>query len=146
MEKKKITGNIIGIIIITIIAGLYAFVQRGYLFDSSPQDLYDMLAEEGEPVKGEYVTVQVDASLGCYAETEHKINGIIPMGTDGHYLVWLNNDGIISLTVKGKDNLKILDDITNDTYNAVMSGSYIFPEPVEFTGKIETMNSELNGF
>lgn len=146
MQKKSIVGNIIGVVIITAILALFLGTQASYLFDSTPTDIVDHISEKGAPVKGEYVSVEVDAVVEHFAETDHRINGIIPMGTDNHYLLWLTDDSFIALTANGKDLCNQLSDIKNQTQLYIMGNSDYLSDPVKIEGRIATMDAEIEGY
>ncbi|MBQ8316908.1 MAG: hypothetical protein IJX85_01070 [Lachnospiraceae bacterium] len=146
MQKKSIVGNIIGVVIITALIALFLVSQAGYLFDSTPIDIVEHIEAEGAPVKGEYVSVEVDAVVEHFAETDHRINGIIPMGTDNHYLLWLTDDSFIALTANGKELCNKLSDIKNQTQLYVMGNTDYLSDPVKIEGKVATMDSEIEDY
>lgn len=145
-QKKSTAGNIAAVIIIAVILAVYVVAEKDFLFSSKPQDLFQLIDEEGEPTKGAYVSVDVDAVIDWYAETKHTINGIIPIGKERHYLIWLDDTSFISVTVKGKKTYEKIEDIKEETYAYLYGSSYYLSEPLELTGRISTMDSEIRSY
>lgn len=146
MKKKSIGWNIFAVVVLTVLLVAYLVIDGGYMIDSTPQNINEMIEENGEPVKGEYVSVGVDAVLDWYAETEHRINGIIPVGTDMHCLVWLDDNSFISLTVKGNKNIEKIEKIIDETYAYMCYETDYLPTPVVFKGRISTIDSEVSRY
>ena len=86
--NDKITGIICAVFFI-FLAVMLCIIDKDVLADNAT-DLYDLIDDNAE-LKDQYVELYVDGVIGNYAETEHKINGIIPSGTDQHYLLWLDD-------------------------------------------------------
>ena len=121
MKKNNEGGSVILLGFFTVLfAVITIFIlvsSAGYLFGSA-KDLKSMINNEGEPVKDEFVSLDVDLVFDWYAETEYKINGFIPAGTEKHCLVYMDDIGeqgaFISLTVKGKDDFKAIDKLIKE--------------------------------
>ena len=88
----------------------------------------------------------MDACLGNYAETQHKINGIIPAGKEEHYIVWLDNNAALSITVKNKKTINKLNSIIDDTWDYLDGVSDTLPSSITIEGQVNTMDSELKGY
>jgi len=108
-------------------------------------NIYDLIEEEGEVPVGTYVEIPVDAVIGNYAETEHTTNGI-PTGTDQHYMIWLDTEEFISLTVKNKDIISQLDSICDDTWDFIDGFNRDLPKPTSYYGVVVRLDSELQGY
>ncbi|MCM1287439.1 MAG: hypothetical protein NC240_03940 [Clostridium sp.] len=115
-----------------------------YLFGKA-ESMNELLAE-GEELKGEYVSVGVDAVVDWYAETTYKINGIIPAGSKWHCLVWLDDESFISLTVKGKKNKDLINNLISGTEKYLNGETNVLPSPVVFEGKIISIGSEVDEY
>ncbi len=145
-EKKNSVGALIfGVIIVGAIIALYVGTHIDLMFHQ-PKDLMDIIAEEGEPVKGEYVSIGVDAVVDCYAETKHRINGIIPIGTDYHYILWLDDGSFISLQANGKKTIEKLKSVMGDTQEYIYGTTTVLPAKVEITGVVSTMDREIEDY
>lgn len=144
-EKKSLVGNIIWVIITGIVLAIYVVTSVPALL-AKPKDINDVIAEEGTPEKGQYVTIGVDAVVDWYAETEYKINGVIPAGTKRHCIVWVNDTTFISMTVKGDKNYDLIDDIIDETWDYLDGTTYALPTPKEFTGKITSISSDVSSY
>lgn len=145
-EKKSSVGALIfGVIIVGAIIALYVATHIDLMFHE-PKDLMELIEDEGAPAKDEYVSVGVDAVVDCYAETKHRINGIIPIGTDTHYVLWLDDGSFISLQAKGKKDIEKLNKIMDETQRYINGNTDTLPAKYEITGVISTMDSEIEGY
>lgn len=144
-KKGSIGALIFGVIIIGVIIALYVGTHIDLMFHK-PVDLMEHIAEEGEPVKGTYVSVGVDGVADCYAETKHRINGIIPIGTDTHYILWLDDGSFISMQAKGKKDIEKLNEIMDETYKYINETTDTLPPKYEMCGVISTMDPEISDY
>ena len=151
--KKRKSGLILGIVLLSFVSlAIIAFgvlnllVHADYYF-GTPKAIEDMVADGGQPQKGEYVQVGVDVCFDWYAETTHKVNGI-PTGKEKHCIIMLENGDIMSLTVKGKKKYKVIDEIIDDTWNYMYdeTGKSTLHTPVIFEGKITNVGSEVSKY
>ena len=145
MQQKSIVGNVVAVIFFGVLMVIFFIADKDFLLKKEPTDIFQHIEEAGAPQKGEYVSIGVDAVLEYYAETKHTTNGI-PTGKEKHYLLWLDDTSFISLTVSGKKNYEKLDEIMNATYDYLDEYVNYLPMPVEFTGRVSTMNSEIEGY
>lgn len=143
-SKKSVVGCVIGMIISFLLGAVLLIGESDYLF-SEPQDLNEMVMAGDTPQKGEYVTVGVDAVVDWYAETEHRINGIIPIGKEQHCLVWLDDESFISMTVKGK-NIDKVDELIDETADYLNGVSNVLPTKVVFSGKVSSIDSDVSKY
>ena len=152
MKKEKTKGGYIAQSVVSLIAAiliallLFAAFSDDikYLFGKA-ENMNEALAE-GEPEKGEYVSVGVDALVDWYAETTYKINGVIPAGSKWHCLIWLDDDSFISLTIKGKKNKDIINGLINDTEKYLNYETEELPSPVVFEGKVTSIGTEVDEY
>lgn len=153
MKNQRTKGKCIAQSILSLIAALLVTLlcvaafstELKYLF-GKPTNINDMLAENGAPEKGEYVSVGVDAVFDWYAETNYKINGVIPAGSKQHCIMWLDDDSIISLTVKGKKNIEKIDNIIEGTESYLNGTSDRLPSRIIFEGKVTELGSEVKQY
>lgn len=144
-KKGSIGAMIFGMIIVGAIIVLYVVTHIDLMFHK-PVELMEHIAKEGEPVKGTYVSIGVDGVVDCYAETKHRINGIIPIGTDRHYLLWLDDGSFISLQAKGKKDIEKLNSIMNETQRYINGNTDVLPAKYQLSGVISTMDAEISGY
>ena len=142
--KGSVVGCVIGMIFFFLLGAVMLIGESDYLF-SEPQDLNEMVMAGDTPQKGEYVTVGVDAVVDWYAETEHRINGIIPIGKEQHCLVWLDDESFISMTVKGK-NMDKVDELIEETSDYLNGVSDTLPSKVVFSGRISAIDSDVSKY
>ena len=150
MKKNNNGGNKVLFAIFTVVFAVIAVVMfmssKDYLF-SEPTDFRAMLEEEGEPVTGERVSIDVDLVYDWYAEMEYKINGIIPAGTEKYCLVYMEDlDAFVSLTVKGKDDYKVIDKLISDSDDYMNYETDELPKAVTFEGKLSTIDPEISQY
>ena len=146
-NKGKVSDKVTGIIcaIFFLFLGvMLAVIDKDVLADNAT-DLYDLI-DDGETLKDQYVELYVDAVIGNYAETEHKINGIIPAGTDQHYLLWLDDGTFISLKTKNKELMSKLDAICDNTWDYIDYKTDDLDKAITIKGKLGSMDYEIKGF
>lgn len=138
-KKTSVGGLIVLVVLFTIALGCLIVFNAGLIF-GQPKDLYDVIAEEGEPVKGEYVKLDANAFLCEYAETEYKINGIIPAGKIYHYVARLDDGSVISVSFRSKSVKEKIDKIVNNTSAYYMTGdASLLTDSIVVKGKLETV-------
>lgn len=149
MKKKNGNPKVAGVMFVILAIVMFAM---GVIFLVSDIDfllhgadnINDMIAENRLEA-GEFVEIDVNATFGAYAETKHTINGFIPAGKEQHYVIWFDDDSLISMTVKGNKKYDTLDSITDNT-SAYIMGTGTLSETAKFTGKLETVSGELRGY
>lgn len=148
--KKHNAGQVIVLAMCMLLMFVMAFVMfvgdSDYLLGKEARDVMDYADDGVAPPKGVHIKVNVDACLGNYAETQHKINGIIPAGKEEHYIVWLDNDAALSITVKNKKTINKLNSIIDDTWDYLDGVSDTLPSSITIEGQVSTMDSELEGY
>lgn len=148
--KKHNAGQVIVLAMCMLLMFVMAFVMfvgdSDYLLGKEARDVMDYADDGVAPPKGIHIKVNVDACLGNYAETQHKINGIIPAGKEEHYIVWLDNNAALSITVKNKKTINKLNSIIDDTWDYLDGVSDTLPSSITIEGQVNTMDSELKGY
>ena len=148
--KKHNAGQVIVLAMCMLLMFVMAFVMfvgdSDYLLGKEARDVMDYADDGVAPPKGIHIKVNVDACLGNYAETQHKINGIIPAGKEEHYIVWLDNNAALSITVKNKKTINKLNSIIDDTWDYLDGASDTLPSSITIEGQVNTMDSELEGY
>ena len=149
-HKNTMILCIVCALIFLIIGGIWTAVHWDYMILGKTKQLNNEIMMGHEPEKGDYVTLNVMLVLGNYAETKHRINGFIPIGTDQHYAVVLfdeDNMYVMSVTLKNKKDIERLESLVNASWNLLTGESDQWPgESVELTGKITTMDSQIKGY
>lgn len=148
--KKHNVGQVIILAMCMLLMLVMAFVMfvgdSDYLLGKEARDVMDYADDGVAPPKGVHIKVNVDACLGNYAETQHKINGVIPAGKEEHYIVWLDNNAALSITVKSKKTINKLNSIIDDTWDYLDGVSDTLPSSITIEGQVKTMDSELKGY
>lgn len=138
-KKSSPVGMLVLTIIFAIAFVLVLATNAGVLF-GQPKDLYDVIEENGEPVKGEYVKLDMKATFGGYAETQYKIKGIIPAGKIYHYVALLDDGSVISVSFRGNKMKEKFDKILSNTEAYYMSGDAgMLKDTVTVKGKLTTV-------
>ncbi len=117
-----------------------------YLLGGKAKDLNEIAANVC-PQKDDHVRTDSYLVLGNFAETQHRINGIIPAGKEQHYAIVLGDDDmddisdakIIVLTVKNKKTIEKLEELANDDYAD-------FSDAIAIEGQIRTPDPEIEGY
>ena len=151
--KKTKSGYITSIILLGLVSllivgfGVINLIAHADYYFGKAKEINDMVADGGQPQKGEYVQVGVDICFDWYAETTHKVNGI-PTGKEKHCVIMLENGDIMSLTVKGKKNYDKIDEIINATWDYMgdETGTKYLHTPVIFEGKITNVGYEVSKY
>ena len=132
------------------VAGIWVAVHWNYMILGKTTQLNNEIMNGNAPQKGDYATLNVKLVLGNYAETKHRINGIIPIGTDQHYAIVLFDEEalyVISATVKNKKDIESLESMVDASWALLTGESDQWPTgTVELTGKITTMDSQILGY
>ena len=147
-ENKKggaVLSLVIGIIFV-LFAGILFIGDMDYLLGGKAKDLNEIAANVC-PQKDDHVRTDSYLVLGNFAETQHKINGIIPVGKEQHYAIVLGDDSmtdiseakVIVLTVKNKKTIEKLDELANDD-NAN------FSDAIAIEGQIRTLDPKIAGY
>ena len=99
-----------------------------------------------EANEGSFVEMDIDAVLDNFAETSHKRNGIT-IGKDQHYLVWLDDDSMIAVSVKSKKDVNAMNDIMDKTWDVLDEKADDFTDtPLHLKGKLRKMSSEMKNY
>ncbi|MCM1272030.1 MAG: hypothetical protein NC225_06610 [Clostridium sp.] len=152
-QKPKTKGNyIMGAVFSILGAILFACafgfgLSNGFKYVFKGATSYeDMIEEQGSLVKGEYVSVDARAVIDWYAETQYKINGIIPAGSKQHCLLWIDDTTFVSLTVKGDENKAKINKLIDQTYKYLNYETDDLPETIHFEGEITSIGSEVSKY
>ncbi len=148
-KRKKRTGAIVLLSVLTVLflfLGFVMFVSDMDYLISKKTTTIGGTEEWNRPQKDDHVTVENYAVLGKYAQTKHYINGFIPSGTEYHYILWLDNDAAVSVTVKNKKMIEELDNLETLTWEVLNGTSDYYPDVEELTGKVSTMDPEIEGY
>ena len=133
--------------IMMFVYGLYSLItSSSYIFLAKTSDLNQIVINDDiDRYENKYVSLDVDAIIDVFGQTKHTINGIIPTGTDTHYIVWLMDESFIGLSTN--KNIDALDKVLQDTYNYLdYKSEYLTAEPVHVEGKLERLTGELSGY
>lgn len=116
------------------------------MFGAKVTDINTLLRESRvKESVGKYVELDVDAVLENFAETVHKTNGFTT-GKDQHFLVWLDDDSMIAVSVSGK-NTTTMKNIMDATWNYLDEKTdSLTSTPLHLKGKIEEMSGQLRGY
>ncbi len=149
-KSQQKTGFILCIVLAVLVAAFaagYIILEGSYMFLGKTKNMNEILADGAPLEKGDYVTLDVRFVLGNFAETKHKINGFIPIGTDQHYLIILDNGSAMPLMIKSKSDIEKLDALINPTWS-FLSGETTTPptETLRLSGCISSMNHEIEDY
>ena len=151
MSAKQAKGNMKAMLIVSILcfvgAIVYAIARWDYVFMGNTINLNQAVMEGKEPTKGDYATLNLRLVLGNYAETQHKINGFIPAGTEQHYVVVLDDGTVMSVTLKDKSDIKQLEAMVDPTWSLLTGETETWPgTSLTLTGQITNMDSKIQAY
>ena len=117
------------------------------IFSSNVTDINKLLQQGTiESNVDSFVEIRIDAVLDNFAETTHKTNGITT-GKDQHFLVWLDDDSVIAVSVKNKKLVSELNRIMDETWDYLDEKRDDFTEnTAEVKGKIKKMSTEMRKY
>lgn len=144
--KRDIALSICGIVLFSVLAIIFLAVEAKFIFGGEPQDINEYLMEHEELKKDDHVTINVDACLANYAETKHRINGIIPAGTDQHFIIWLDNNAVVSLKIKNKKVIKQFKALIDDTWEYLDGYAADFPTGIKIQGQVTTISPKIEDY
>ena len=148
-NAKQTKSSMIIFIILTVFflgcAAVYAAFNWNYMVLGETVNLNSSAAQGIAPVNGDYATLNVRFVLGNYAETKHTY-GFIPIGTEQHYVVILDDGSLMSLTLKNKSDIEQLEAMVDPTWDYLTEDGDYPLASIEMTGKIKNMDSEVRGF
>ena len=106
--------------------------------------------EEAEPnhyaYTDQWISYEVIACLGCYAEGTESYN-FIPTGHEYYYMVWMADGSIMPLSVSKKADREYLDALTEATYDYLDDKTKLIEmEPRTFLGTVETQKSDADKY
>ena len=126
------------------IYGIYNLVHyAGFYFTGKTFDLNHAISNGEELPLDTYVTLTSNSVLGNYAETKHTY-GFIPIGKDEHYIVLLDDNTFMSVTVKGKTKIDQLEKIADETW---ADENYYATSYITLVGRIQNFTGgEIYGY
>ncbi len=117
--KKALWTLVVGFV--CIIYGIYIIISNHrYMFGGKPADLNQMIKDNPDISSSEIenkdvVSLRVDLSFGCFAIEKSRSYGI-PIGDKKFYLVYLEDNSVMAVAVKGSD-IKKMDAVTTRSLN-----------------------------
>lgn len=128
-----------------ILFGTCTFFMRNLLFGGIAGTY-----EQAEPNRKEYndkwITYEVVACLGCYAESTETY-AFIPTGHEYFYIIWMEDGSIMPLSVSKKADRDYLDALTDATYDYIDGNTKMIEmEPRTFIGTVSSQDSEIAGY
>lgn len=148
MQKAK---TIIGRIICAILGAGLVFLavlplawHSAYIFRGETAEINEVIAgDKLEEYEGEYVSVDIDAVLGTFAKTSRRILYAIPVGSDYHYIVWLDDESFIAASVDGA-KAEAMEEMTEATWAFINGEAESLPtDKIRLEGTLEPLKGEL---
>lgn len=150
MTQYEIKGRIKGVLaiigVLLVVFNIYQVIELAKIMGGTRVDFYHKYYGSGFDER-DNVSIEVFTVLGNYAETEHTY-GIIPIGKDQHYIVWLEDGSVISISTSNLFQKKELEKLYKATWDYFESedGHFDYSCVKTFNGTIGKLNSELDGF
>lgn len=143
--KKKMIALIAVIIVFVAFGSIYLAYKAEYIFGGEPRDIMSAMPKNGSR-STEHVTMNINAVVANYAYTKHRINGIIPFGTDQHYIIWLEDGSVVSVKVKNKKTIRKLDAMIDATWDYIQGKTTTLPEPIKVQGQLSYIEYEIQNY
>ncbi len=150
MKQKKPNGGwallIFGILLLAV-AAFTVLMNAELIFGQNVSNINKLL-EQGtlESNVDSYIEIKIDAVFENFAETTHKTNGITT-GKDQHYIVWLDDDSVIAVSVKNKKLVSELERIMDETWDYLDEKTdSLTQNTIEVKGKLRKMNTEMRKY
>ena len=131
--------------------GILTLIGEGdYLFGGKTQGEVNEIVLSGDKdisdYLDDYVSIDVYGTLEIFAETKHTVNAI-PTGTDYHYLVWLDDDSFMAVSVPKKREAEF-EAQANEVWAFINGDLEEFPyeKPIQVEGKLERLTGELDQY
>ena len=148
MKKKGPSIATLIVPVMFLAFGIISLILYSDLIFGTKVSNINKLLQQGtvEANEGSFVEMDIDAVLDNFAETSHKRNGIT-IGKDQHYLVWLDDDSMIAVSVKSKKDVNAMNDIMDVTWDYVDGKrETLADEPLHLKGKLQKMSSEMKNY
>ncbi len=132
-------------ILALLLFGTCTFFMRNLLFGGVVAT-YEQAEPNSSEYKDQWISYEVVACLGCYAESTETYS-FIPTGHSYYYAIWMEDGSIMPLSVSKKADRDYLDALTDATYDYVDGKTKMIEmEPRTFTGTIGTQDKEIAGY
>ena len=143
MQKR--TGLIIISAIALVFFGGVVFFLRDLLFGGIAAT-YEKASRDQSAYSDKWISYEVIACLGEYAEyTETEY--FIPTKHAYYYMCWMEDGGLMPLSVSGKKDREYLDAMTDATYDYIEGKTdYIEMEPKTFVGVVKNQEREATNY
>ena len=128
-----------------VLFGTCAFFMRNLLFGDIV-GTYEQAAPNKSEYQDKWVSYEVIACLGCYAEGTESY-AFIPTGHEYYYLIWMADGSIMPLSVSKKADREYLDAMTDATYDYIDGiTDEIMMEPRTFIGTLDSQETEVRKY
>lgn len=143
---KKGDGGVVWLLLLIFALGCYftyvGVKNRDYIFGRDVQDVNEMIMADDIPDVGEVVSIKAKLILDWYAElTERGAKG--SRKTTYHCMVLLDNNEVISLSVKLGDDYNKIEWLIEDSYDYLTGATDEMPDPVYFAGTVRKIDSQI---
>ena len=132
-------------IIALIFFGVAAFFTRHLIF-GDVVGTYDQAAANRTEYNDKWVSLEVVACLGKYAEKTESTN-FIPTGHDYYYVIWMKDGSFMPISVSSKADREYLDNLTNATYDFIdKKTEQIEMDPKTFIGTVKSQETKAKNY
>ncbi|MDD6401414.1 MAG: hypothetical protein PUG10_07390 [Lachnospiraceae bacterium] len=126
--------------VLALFLGFILFVSdMDYLLKGEYIDVNSRIEDGASIDAGDRVGVDVTGVLMKYGQTKHTVY-FIPVGKEYHYVALIGDNAIMSITVKGKKNLGIVDENMQAVSNSFITGE--MPASIHLEGKVTNLSGE----
>ena len=138
---RLVIVSIVGLVLF----GTCAFFLRNLLFGDVVAT-YEEAALDRSSYSDQWISYEVSACLGCYAEGTETY-GFIPTGHEYYYMIWMTDGSIMPISVSKKADRQYLDALSDATYDYLYDNTKMIEmEPRTFIGTVTSQDSEVRGY
>ena len=128
-----------------IFIGVAVFFTRNLIF-GDVVGTYDQAATNRTEYNDKWVSLEVVACLGKYAEKTESTN-FIPTGHDYYYVIWMKDGSFMPISVSSKADREYLDNLTNATYDFIdKKTQQIEMDPKTFVGTVKSQETKAKNY
>ena len=137
-ETKKLLIKVGMVFIVSLLLFPLYIKESSYAFHGNTKDGNKIIESGGELKKGENVTLKIYFSTKAYAKSKS-----IKHGQHYHYIAWLEDGSLISISVSDYNKRKELDDLADAVYDYALGKTKTAPDPVTVTGSVVKLDSRV---
>ncbi|MBQ9200571.1 MAG: hypothetical protein IJ141_10385 [Lachnospiraceae bacterium] len=146
-EKHQISSDIFmfaALFLICAILFIFFFKNSSFALSGKTKDANKIISSGERLRKNDNVTIKLYYVTEAYAESKNRIKGIT--NTTFHYIAWLEDDSLISISSQDSETIYKLNNFARQIKEYSNGKSLSPPDPIVITGHIMDLDSEVRQF